>query len=129
MNYRLATSPADYKKCHALMSETEKCELSFPTFMAEEETKELAGFISTRPRVKTDGIIVAGPLVVKGRRPIVSFRLGEVYDLFMKSLGLTFFFEVEDLDYAEQLKRLGYLVHREEEGIVWFKSREIIDGQ
>lgn len=130
MNYRVATSPADYKKCHSLMTiKGEECPLSFPTIMAEDEEGEIVGFLSTHPRLKDKGLVVAGPLVLSERRPVVAFRLGEMYDLLMKSLDLVWFFATDDPDFAAQLKRLGYVVHQEMDGKIWFKNREVKDGQ
>lgn len=124
MNYRLAVSPADYKKCHSIMGE-EGVSLTFPTVMAENEEGELVGFLSTQPKGKKKGIVIAGPLVLNGSHPMVAFRLGEMYDMLMKALGIFWLFSTTNPAFAEQLKRLGYVLHKEEDGVFWFKNREV----
>lgn len=128
MNYRVAISPADYRKCHTLVEE-EGVVLSFPTIMAEEEDGELVGFLSTHPKRTSKGLVIAGPLVLKDKRPLVAFRLGEQYDLLMKILGIFFLFTTTDPALADQYKRIGFVLHKEEDGVFWFKNREVRDGR
>lgn len=124
MNYRFAVSPADYRKCHSLMGE-EKTPLSFPTVMAEEDDGEIVGFLGTHSKKDHKGAVIAGPLVLKDKRPIVAFRLCEKYELLMRVLGVLFFFYTKDPSLAEQFKKIGCILFREDEGLFWFKNREV----
>lgn len=121
-SYRLATTPADYRKCQALMREyREPVPLSFPTVMAERDG-ELIGFLSTHTK---HGAVVAGPLVIReGLRAFTMVRLIEAYDRVMWRAGVkSYHFHVSaaNAQWREQIERFGMTPwHTDEQG-AWFK--------
>lgn len=83
--YRLAASPADYRRCRAfLAARMDAHPLSFPTVYAEREGR-IIGVLATQPPKKA---IVAGPLAVEGRSPFTALRLIEAYDHVMREAGI-----------------------------------------
>src|ERR671914_1764118 len=129
-HYRLAHSPRDYARCHALLRQHGPVvKLGWPTVLAERRG-EVLGFVSTRPDQR---VIVAGPLVVNGtpRPGIVVMRLADAYDRVMRKAGVTsYLFHVEpgNARWLEMLRDLGAasgfeVVAPAEDGGTWIRRR------
>lgn len=119
--YRLATSPADYKRCQAFMREHQPpVPLSFPTVMAERDG-EMVGLLSTHTK---HGAVVAGPLVLRKGHGITMIRLIEAYDTVMWRAGVrSYHFHVSagNAKWRSQIERAGLAAWREDEQGAWFK--------
>lgn len=125
-SYTLAASSKDYAECHALEYAehgTESAGYSFPTIIARRDG-EVIGFFATIP---PDKYVIAGPLVVKGKRnPVVAMRLIEAYDAMMRRLGIRlYYFTVdatrEDAMSIKRLEELGMRHWETTDGIAWMK--------
>ncbi len=120
--YRLATSPADYRKCHALLNE--KAKLSFPTVMAEYDG-ELLGFYSTQ---KHNNAVIGGPVFIREdkRGGFIMLRLAEAYDNVLWKAGVRkylIFTEPGREAWISLLTRLGFAPLGEHEGRFWLERR------
>lgn len=90
-------SPQDYKHAHEfLRQEHRDSDLGFPTLVAFSPSEGIVGLMSTRT---DEGLVVAGPLVVKRSdrpRPFITLRLIDAYDNTLLSYGVTrYIFSVE----------------------------------
>lgn len=107
--YRLATSPRDYARCHAMLREQTGSDtpLQFPTVMAF-EGEELVGFLGTHP---SEHAIVAGPLVMMpGKRSIFRWRrYVEAYENVLMAAGVHIYLtsvSEKDEDYLKVLDQI-----------------------
>lgn len=84
-SYKLAESPQDYKRIHALIKSEgfDDAALAFPTIMALDDDGELVGALGTNTQ---QSMIIAGPLVIKNdkRRSFTIIRLVEAYEAVMR---------------------------------------------
>lgn len=85
--YRLATTAADYRACHALMRANGNFsqQLHFPTVVADRDGRIL-GFLSTN---ECDWCLLAGPLETQTPNPIMVMRLCEAYENALRMMGIT----------------------------------------
>jgi len=86
--YRLASTAADYRACHAIMRANQNfhdLQLHWPTVVAERNGKIL-GFMSTN---KCDWCLLAGPLETSTHNPIMVMRLAEAYEAALRVAGIT----------------------------------------
>lgn len=122
--YRLAKSPADYRRCRALQTTPDT--LSFPTVMAERDGAVI-GFLATQPR---RDLLVAGPLVttLTGQAAaILIMRLIDAYEAVLRQAGVTLYlFSVERTNTAwlAKVAALGATPYEQGDTLVWFK-REV----
>lgn len=88
MKYRVALTLEDFDACRVLMlaEHWPPQELGHPTVMVH-HNDELLGFLSTEIQ---DGLIIAGPLVVRQDRPraVVVLDLMHAYEEILQSLGI-----------------------------------------
>ena len=124
--YRLATTPADYRRCHVLLrSQGATHRLAFPTVLAE-RGGTLLGFLSTNPN---DRAIVAGPLVLMTNGHnlgIVAMRLIEAYERILTLAGVaSYHFAIPRGDAFEPwrniVNRVGIMPYAETETHWWYK--------
>ena len=114
--YRLATTPADYRKCHKIIKPL-AWKLSYPTVMAERDG-DLLGFLSTLRHPKR---VVAGP--IHAPNGIVMLRLAEAYENFLWTAGVrVYLVPAQDPRHAGMLDRLGYERTAETGGVAWFRK-------
>lgn len=85
--YRLASTAADYRACHALMRANANFnqQLHFPTVVADRDGK-IWGFLSTN---ECDWCLMAGPLETQTPNPIMVMRLVEAYENVIRLMGVT----------------------------------------
>lgn len=119
--YRLATSPADYRKCHALMRASNPTsgntpKLGYPTVVAEKDGT-VVGFIST---VRHPKLIVAGP--VHAPNGIIALRLFEAYENFLWHAGVRgYLIPAKEHDHGSMLQRAGFDLLEQNNGVNWFR--------
>jgi hypothetical protein len=104
VGFRLAKSPKDFHKAHALMRAegVPKQKLGFPTLLVVEDNDPV-GLISTDIQ---NGMIIAGPLVVKSdrRRIQTAITMVEMYEMALRSMGIkTFIFHVEEGSFLDKM--------------------------
>ena len=119
--YRLACSPADYRRARAFLAERmEVGRLSYPTVYGQRDGR-VVGVLST----STDqGAIVAGPLAVEGRSPFVALRLIEAYDRVMQAAGVSFYhFHVaaDNARWREVIEQFGLRPFHEDTAGAWYR--------
>jgi hypothetical protein len=130
-SFRLAKTPGDFRKCHALLRKANReaaTKLSFPTVMALRE-EELVAFISTADPQKAK-VVCVGEMVVDPeiKNPIhLMFDLVETYDAFMTSIGMQIYYftiPVDQKQWIETIKKSGGATFVEEVGGLMFFRRE-----
>lgn len=125
--YRLATSPRDYARCHALMrAQGPDVGLTFPTVFAERGT-QVVGLLGTRP---SDKAVIAGPMVLSpdvSRANILAMRLGEAYEEVLRRAGVTVYHlhvASGQRAWADILARAGFEPWQNaEDGGTWYQRR------
>lgn len=123
--YRLASTAADYRACHALMRTNQNFsdqQLHWPTVVAERDGKIL-GFMSTNT---CDWCILSGPLETTSHNPIMVMRLVEAYESALRIMGITrYCFAIKRVkkQWVEQVQSLDMVFHvgGDEEEIVFEK--------
>jgi hypothetical protein len=122
--YRLARSPKDFQRCHALLAEqgVERSPLSYPTVMALRGDR-LMGCLS---RIQSETMIIAGPLAVSSPRPIITvMRLVEAWELVLWHAGVrSYHFGVQLPQHKAWLtiiEKVGLQPYSKDEQVVWFK--------
>ena len=108
-SYLLASSPADYTKCHSFLEE-EKIEhdkLSFPTVMAV-RYNQVIGVLGTIP---LKDAVVAGPMHigVEGNPSFVLIHLIESYENVLRMSGISmynFYVLKTDVDFINAIDRI-----------------------
>ena len=121
-HYRLACTPADYRRCRAFLAERMAVHpLSFPTVYAERDGR-LIGVLATQPPKKA---IIAGPLAVEGRSPFTALRLIEAYDRVMREAGVDYDFCVapDNVHWRSVIEQMGLRPFHEDAMGVWFQRR------
>jgi len=119
-HYRLACSPADYRRCRAFLAERMAVHpLSFPTVYAERDGRVI-GVLATQPPKKA---IIAGPLAVEGRSPFTALRLIEAYDRVMREAGVDYHFHVAvaNASWRRVVEQMGLRPFHEDEHGVWYR--------
>ena len=132
MIYRTATSPADYRACHALLRELDREEMrmSFPTIMALED-KQLVGFLATFP---SDDAVMTGPIAIrKGRnRGWIAIKLFDAYEGMLRFIGVKKYLIQISKSNMSLVRSVGRLFEQEpvaeNENEVWF-VRDLIDDR
>ena len=120
--YRLATTPADYRKCRALVRQHDSPKpMTFPTVMAVRDG-QVIGVLGTQKR---DDMIVAGPFVLAHKSPFVVLHLLDAYDLVMRRAGIVayhFYIDPGNAHWQAQVERLGFTAwSRDEAGGAWYR--------
>lgn len=106
----VCVTPQDYKYVRAFLRTEglDDADLDFPTLVAFSQDDGIIGVISTNVR---DGLIVAGPLIVKSDKPRIMtlVRLIECYDKTLLTYGITrYIFSVNKANerWLDQIKRV-----------------------
>ena len=120
--YRLATTPADYRKCRALVrSFAEPKPMTFPTVMAVRDGRVI-GVLGTQSR---NDMVVAGPFVLAHKSPFVVLHLLDAYDLVMRRAGIVayhFYIDPGNAHWQSQVERLGFVAWAKDElGGAWYR--------
>jgi hypothetical protein len=122
--YRLAKTTRDFQRCHALCREQgiDAGRLSWPTVMGLRHD-ELIGMLS---RIPSDKAVIAGPLAVTGKHPLLTIiRLVEGFDVMLWHAGVRVYHFGVDLSlHKEWIRLLGklgmdpYIIY---EGAAWYR--------
>ena len=130
--YRLAQTPMDYRRCHALMAQRNVVRrIKRPTIMAE-RGGALIGMLATEAM---DTMIVCGPLVVSkdlARPAFVVIRLVELYEALMRAAGVrVFVFAVprQNARWMNWLLTLGLEPWQQQGEDIWFWREVRAHGQ
>lgn len=132
--YRLASSPADYRACHALLRSQDRTgpdmfRLTFPTVTAWRKGK-LVGFLTTEPRPAEVGV-TAGQLGNATGSFILTIRLLEAYERVLNRAGVSRYslFLRRGNPLLAVAERLGFAAWQDDpDGIgTWFR-KEVARG-
>lgn len=122
--YRLARTPRDYHRCHALLPDA-AAQLAFPTVMAERD-HAVVGFLSTDVR---HGQIVAGPLIVQAEQAhpgLLVLRLVEAYEQVLRSAGVrgyVFHVEAANTAWTRILTKLSLEPYHDAPQGLWYRRQ------
>jgi hypothetical protein len=124
--YRLAKTTRDFQRCHALLASQgmESSRLSWPTVMALRHD-ELIGMLS---RIPSDKAVIAGPLAVTGRHPLLTIiRLVEGFDVMLWNAGIKVYHFGVDVNahkpWVNLLSKLGFEPYTQDEQAAWYRRR------
>ncbi len=122
--YRLATTPHQYKALHALRKASESPEVAFgfPTVYAARDGV-LLGFLGT---LKTKDAVVAGPLVIDPttKAPgLLAMRLVEAYEQVLTQAGITsylFGIDTKNTSWKALVEKRGFAPYAGDENSTWY---------
>jgi hypothetical protein len=124
--YRLAKTTKDFQRCHALLAaqDIDAGRLSWPTVMAL-RNDELIGMLS---RIPSDKAVIAGPLAVTGKHPLLTIiRLVEGFDVMLWHVGIRVYHFGVDVNahkpWINLLDKLGFQPYTVTEEAAWYRRR------
>jgi hypothetical protein len=124
--YRLAKTTRDFQRCHTLCRQQgiDAPRLSWPTVMALRDD-ELIGMLS---RIPSDKAVIAGPLAVTGRHPLLTIiRLVEGFDVMLWHAGVrVYHFGVDTQQHKEWIRlldKLGFQPYTVTDEAAWYRRR------
>ncbi|KKK59618.1 hypothetical protein LCGC14_3032610, partial [marine sediment metagenome] len=124
--YRLASSPNDYKLCHALARSTslEDRRLEYPTIMGIDDDI-LIGFVST---MQKGGLLAVGQMAVKkGRlRSVVAGKLLTALENVLRLSGVSWYYIPVQRDRDDLMELVSGFAERlddTDDGNAWFKRK------
>jgi hypothetical protein len=121
--YRLAKTTRDFQRCHTLCRQQgiDAPRLSWPTVMALRDA-ELIGMLS---RIPSDKAVIAGPLAVTGRHPLLTIiRLVEGFDVMLWHAGVRvyhFGVHLTNKEWIRLLSKLGFEPYTRDQEAAWYR--------